>query len=157
MKHSWEVGFSFGLTSGVITTLGLMTGLYSGTGSKNVVLAGIFTIALADALSDAFGIHISEEAEAKHSPREIWSSTFSTFFFKLITSLTFVVPFLFLGIKEAVITGFIWGGVLLTGLSVSLAKKEKMKPYRVVLEHLVILVVVVICTYLIGKGVALLL
>ena len=31
MKESLKTGISFGLTSGVITTLGLMVGLHSGT------------------------------------------------------------------------------------------------------------------------------
>ncbi|GAI31399.1 unnamed protein product, partial [marine sediment metagenome] len=38
MKHSIKTGFSFGLTSGIITTLGLMVGLHSSTGSKLVVI-----------------------------------------------------------------------------------------------------------------------
>ena len=53
MKDSLRTGISFGLTSAVITTLGLMVGLHSGTGSKLVVLGGILTIAIADAFSDA--------------------------------------------------------------------------------------------------------
>ncbi|MBW2265656.1 MAG: hypothetical protein JRF28_05735, partial [Deltaproteobacteria bacterium] len=56
MKHALKTGLSFGLTSGTITTLGLMVGLHSGTHSKLVVLGGILTIAIADAFSDALGI-----------------------------------------------------------------------------------------------------
>ena len=37
----WLGGLSFGLTSGVITTLGLMVGLRSGTGSRIAVIGGI--------------------------------------------------------------------------------------------------------------------
>ncbi|UCE51174.1 MAG: hypothetical protein JSV31_18140 [Desulfobacterales bacterium] len=48
MQDSLRTGISFGLTSAVITTLGLMVGLHSGTHSKIVVLAGILTIAIAD-------------------------------------------------------------------------------------------------------------
>lgn len=47
MKDSLRTGISFGLTSAVITTLGLMVGLHSGTGSKLVVLGGVLTIAIA--------------------------------------------------------------------------------------------------------------
>jgi vacuolar iron transporter family protein len=61
MKDSLRTGISFGVISGVITTLGLMVGLHSGTGSKLVVLGGIFTIAIADAFSDALGIHVSSD------------------------------------------------------------------------------------------------
>ena len=41
MKDSLRTGISFGLTSAVITTLGLMVGLHSGTDPKIVVLTGI--------------------------------------------------------------------------------------------------------------------
>ena len=71
MKHSIKTGFSFGLTSGIITTLGLMVGLQSGTHSQLAVIGGILTIAVADAFSDALGIHIAEESENKHSSKEI--------------------------------------------------------------------------------------
>jgi VIT1/CCC1 family predicted Fe2+/Mn2+ transporter len=84
MKHSLKTGFSFGLTSGIITTLGLMVGLHSGTHSKLVVVGGILTIAIADAFSDALGIHISEESENKHTKKEIWESTISTFLSKFV-------------------------------------------------------------------------
>ena len=59
MKHSFKVGFTFGVTSGIITTLGLIVGLHSGTHSKIIILGGIIVIAIADAFSDALGIHIS--------------------------------------------------------------------------------------------------
>ncbi|HIE31931.1 MAG TPA: hypothetical protein EYP67_06070, partial [Methanosarcinales archaeon] len=68
MRHSLKTGFSFGLTSGIITTLGLMVGLHSGTHSELVIIGGILTIAIADAFSDALGIHVSEESESKHTP-----------------------------------------------------------------------------------------
>jgi len=74
MRHSLKVGFSFGLTSGIITTLGLMVGLHSGAHSKLVLIGGVLTIAIADAFSDALGIHMSEESENRHTTRETWES-----------------------------------------------------------------------------------
>ena len=38
LNHSTKIGFNFGLTSGIITTLGLMVGLHSGTHLKLVVI-----------------------------------------------------------------------------------------------------------------------
>ena len=86
MRHSLKVGLCFGLTSGIITTLGLMMGLYSGTNSKLVVIGGILVIAIADSFSDALGIHMSEESENKHTTREVWESTISTFTSDIILS-----------------------------------------------------------------------
>jgi len=70
-RHPLKVGFSFGLTSGIITTLGLMVGLNAGTHSKLVVIGGILTIAIADAFSDALAIHISEESENRHTAKQV--------------------------------------------------------------------------------------
>src|SRR4030042_2592178 len=94
MKDSLNIGLSFGLTAGTITTLGLMVGLHSGTHSRIAVLSGILTIAIADAFSDALGIHISEESENKHTAKEIWESTIFTFLTKFIFAMTFILPVL---------------------------------------------------------------
>jgi vacuolar iron transporter family protein len=150
MNHSVKVGFSFGLTSSVITTLGLMTGLYSGTGSKAVVLGGILVIAVADAMSDAMGIHISEESHLNKNVKEVWQATIATFLSKFLFALTFVIPFLFLTIKPAIYTCFVWGLFLLAGYSIYLAKKRNMNPVHIVTEHLAIAVVVMIVTYYVG-------
>ena len=82
MNHCIKVGLSFGLISAVITTLGLMVGLHSSTHSKIIVIGGILLIAIADAFSDAMGIHFSEESENVHSAKEIWVSTVFTFICK---------------------------------------------------------------------------
>ena len=80
---NWMKGIGFGLTSGAITTLGLIVGLHSGTQSELAVMAGVVVLAFADALSDAVGIHVSEEAEGEHSPEELWESALLTFVSKL--------------------------------------------------------------------------
>jgi len=150
MKHSLKTGFSFGLTSGIITTLGLMVGLHSGTHSKLVVIGGILTIAIADAFSDALGIHISEESENKHTTKEIWESTLSTFLSKFIVALTFIIPILLLQLSAAIIASIVWGLSLLGIFSFFLAREQKVRPWKVVIEHLFIAVVVITIAHLVG-------
>lgn len=150
MKHSLEVGFSFGLTSGVITTLGLMVGLNSGTNSKLAVIGGILTIAVADAFSDSLGIHVSEESENQHTTKEIWESTFSTFFFKFIVASSFIIPVLFLKLQSAIVISIIWGLSLISILSYKIAEKQKNKAFYVVLEHLIITTIVIFAAHYIG-------
>ena len=72
-KTCFKTSFGFGLASGVITTLGLMIGLYSSTFSRGVVLGGVLTIAIADSCADAVGIHFSEESEGVHTHKEVWT------------------------------------------------------------------------------------
>jgi VIT1/CCC1 family predicted Fe2+/Mn2+ transporter len=151
MEHSLKTGFSFGLTSGIITTLGLMVGLHSGTHSKLAVMGGILTIAIADAFSDALGIHISEESENKHTTKEIWQSTVSTFLSKFIFALTFAIPIFLFQLSTAIVVSVIYGLALLGIFSFYLAKEQKTESWKVVLEHLVIALVVVTLTHYIGN------
>ncbi len=155
MKHPFKVGLSFGLTSGIITTLGLMVGLQSGTHSKLVVIGGILTIAIADAFSDALGIHISEESENKHSSREVWESTISTFLFKFIFALIFIIPVLLFELFMAVTISIILGLLLISFFSFNIAKKQKEAPWKVVVEHLLIAILVIFVTYYVGNWVSL--
>jgi len=155
MKHSLKTGLSFGLTSGVITTLGLMVGLNSGTHSRLAVIGGILTIAVADAFSDSLGIHISEESENKHTAKEIWESTIFTFFFKFVFALTFIIPVLLLELSTAIVVSVIWGLFMLSILSFSIAKEQKVKPWKVIAEHLIIALVVVVIAHYVGDWIAL--
>jgi VIT1/CCC1 family predicted Fe2+/Mn2+ transporter len=153
MKHSLKTGFSFGLTSGIITTLGLMVGLHSGTHSELVIIGGILTIAIADAFSDALGIHVSEESESKHTPKEIWESTISTFLSKFVFALIFIVPFILFQASTAIIVNVIWGLSLLSIFSFYIAREQSAKPLKVVMEHLIIALVVIIITHYVGDWV----
>jgi len=150
MKHSLKIGFSFGLTSGIITTVGLMVGLHSGTHSKLVVIGGILTIAIADAFSDALGIHISEESENKHTVKEIWESTVATFLSKFIFALTFIVPLLLFPLSTAIVISVLWGLSLLGIFSFHIAKQQHANPWPAVLEHLVVALMVISITHYVG-------
>ncbi|RLC42067.1 MAG: hypothetical protein DRH49_04420 [Candidatus Coatesbacteria bacterium] len=151
MRHSLKVGFCFGSTSGIITTLGLIVGLHSGTHSTQVIIGGVLTIAIADAFSDALGIHISEESEGVHTPREIWESTVFTFIGKFLFALTFIIPILLLSLDTAVVVSVVWGLSLLGVLSYFIARGQKGRTWKVVLEHLLIAIVVIVITHLVGE------
>jgi|TARA_B100000315_G_scaffold248538_1_gene278525 VIT1/CCC1 family predicted Fe2+/Mn2+ transporter len=149
MKKSLKTGISFGLTSGTITTLGLMIGLNSGTNSRGIVIGGILTIAIADSLSDALGIHISEEADHTRTNLQIWIATMATFLSKLY-AVTFIIPILIFDLPVAININLIWGVFLLTILSYYLAKSQGAKPWKVILEHLIIIAIVITLTHLLG-------
>ena len=125
-------------------------GLHSGTHSKLVVMGGILTIAIADAFSDALGIHVSEESENRHSTREIWESTVFTFLSKLVFALTFIVPILLFPLATAIVVSIAWGLSMLAIFSLYIAKEQKESAWKVVGEHLLIAVVVIIITHYVG-------
>ncbi len=154
MKKLTKRGFGFGVTSGVITTLGIFVGLYSGTHSKIIVLLGVISVIIADSFSDAFGIHISEEFSTKNKAKEIWKQTFSTFISKLIFGGIFLIPILLLNLKTAVIVSLIIGGIILSVFSYKIAKQRKDNFWKTIFEHLSIGIFVVVVTYFIGKWIS---
>lgn len=154
MKASIKKGFGFGLTSGVITTLGMMVGLSASTRSQIAVIGGIIAIAIADAFSDAMGMHISEESENNHSPKDIWEATVSTLLSKFFFALSFVVPVLVFKLSTAILVSILWGVSLVIIFSWYLAIQQGVKVYKVVLEHVAIVVLVIIITHYVGKWIA---
>jgi VIT1/CCC1 family predicted Fe2+/Mn2+ transporter len=159
MKISIRKGFGFGLTSGIITTLGLIIGLAAGTHSRLAVIGGILTIAFADGLSDSLGIHISEESTQKgksnkRDRKKIWESTFSTLFSKIFFALTFLIPVLFFSLNTAVIISVLWGLSLIIFFSYYIAKNNKSKPSSVIAEHFIITMIVIILSKIIGYLIA---
>jgi hypothetical protein len=149
----WGSGISFGMTSGVITTLGLMVGLRSGTDSRLAVIGGIVTIAVADAFSDSLGIHIAEETRGA-KVGHIWAVTLSTFATKLLVAVSFLVPVLVVDLGVAVWVAVAWGLVLLTVLSWVIARANGSPVHLVVGEHLAIAVVVIVAAQFLGQWVA---
>ncbi len=151
LGHSIKTGFSFGLASGIITTLGLMVGLYSGTMSQLAVLGGIITIAIADAFSDSLGMHVSEESEGVHSGKEIWQSTAATFITKFLVAMIFVVPVLVFDLATAVNVSIVLGLSLLGIFSFVVARQRQESPWIAFAEHLIIGIVVIGATFFVGE------
>jgi VIT1/CCC1 family predicted Fe2+/Mn2+ transporter len=154
MKRAVTTGVSFGLTSGTITTLGLIVGLHAGTHSRLAVVGGILTIAVADALSDALGMHVAEESRADRTSRQIWLATFATFVTKFFMALSFLVPILVLELGSAIVLSVVWGFSIITLLSWALARAQRVSPWKVIGEHLLIAAVVVATTHLLGDWLA---
>jgi VIT1/CCC1 family predicted Fe2+/Mn2+ transporter len=149
-----RTGLFFGATSGVITTIGLIVGLNSGTKSMTAVLGGILIIAVADAMSDALGIHLAEEANPDTDHAHVWAATIMTFLTKFIFSISFAVPLLLLPLSPAVIASVIWGLIVIVVLSYFLAKSQDESPLYIIGEHVGIAVLVLVLSHYIGVWVA---
>ncbi len=151
MSNSLKAGFSFGLTSGVITTLGLIVGLYASTQSKTIIISSILIIAISDAFSDSLGIHTAEEAQHKEPEKEVWKATIITFLSKFFFAISFISPFLFFNLLTGLLLSFVWGMFLLSMLSFFISKKRKKNPLLVISEHLFIAILVILISYNIGN------
>jgi hypothetical protein len=133
-----QTRFSFGATSAIITNLGIITGLGTLTHPKLSIIGALLVIALADNLSDSFGIHIYQESEHL-GKKEVWFSTLTNFLTRLFVSLTFIILIIVL-----------WGLFVLTVMTYLIAKQQKINPTSAILVHITIAVVVVIASNFIG-------
>ncbi len=155
MKEQIKEGLGFGLTSGVITTLGLMIGLAFGTNSKLVVITGLITIAIADAFSDALGMHISQESRIALNSKKIWTTTIITFLSKFFLALSFIIPVLLFSLRIAIIFNIFYGLLILIFLSIYIAKSRKESVIKATLEHVIIAMIVIILSYVVGEIISL--
>ncbi len=151
MDGSVKAGVSFGLTSSVITTLGLVIGLAEGIGSKAAVVGGILIIAVVDSLSDALAMHMSKESEEESTLKQVWESTLSTAGSKCVFALSFLWPVLLFDLNAALWTSVAWGLLLIVILSVKISFDRSEKVHRVVLEHLVLTLAIVMSSYYLGR------
>ena len=151
LDGSVRKGLSYGVVSGVVTTLGLMIGLIGSGASKNTAIAGVLTIAFADALSDSLGMHVSEESNKKSSARQIWRTTFATAFGKMFLGISLALPIIIFPLNVGVIVDVIYGAVALILISYFIAKKNGEKIQNVLFEHLLIGFVVIAGSLMIGK------
>ena len=158
-SHQLITGVSFGLTSGVITALGMMVGLYAATSSKLAVVAGIVVMAIADGLADAAGLHMAEEIEVekgivKHTHKEVCLTTLFTFLSVTGSILTFAIPLLIFPLKTAVFVAIGWGMLLLILLNFYTAKIKKESPIKLISEHILLALFVIAISCWVGNLIA---
>jgi VIT1/CCC1 family predicted Fe2+/Mn2+ transporter len=155
VAKSFKSGLFFGLTSGVITTVGLMVGLAASTNSRVAVIGGIVTIAISDAMSDALGMHLSQESDGKNTEHDVWNATISTFLAKFVFAVSFIFPIIFLKLSLAIFVSMLWGILILSlGSYINAKEKGRVKARKAVLEHVFLAAVVVLVSYETGILVA---
>ncbi len=144
-----QTRFSFGAVSAIITNLGIITGMDTLTHPKVGIIGALLVIALADNMSDSFGIHFYQESECV-GKREVRLSTFTNFLTRLLVSLTFIALIVLLPIEIAVVCSVVWGLLILAAMTYLVAKHAGTNPWKAVLVHLSIAVIVVAASHIVG-------
>lgn len=146
----YQTKFSFGATSGIITNLALIAALDTLAHPKLSIIGGMLVIALADNISDSLGIHVYQESECIRE-KEVWLSTITNFLARIFVSLTFILLVATLPISLAVPCSIVWGLLLLSIMSHTIAKNSGANPFLAIFEHVSIAIIVIIASHLIGK------
>jgi len=64
--------------------------------------------------------------------------------------MTFIVPVLLFPLATAIIVSIVWGLFLLGIFSLYMAREQKAKPWKVISEHILIALIVIVVTYYVG-------
>ena len=148
--RNYQTRFSFGSSAALITNLGLIVGLDSTSNARFSIITSILVIAVADNISDSFGIHVYQESE-HIGRREVWFSTATNFLARLLVSLVFVFLVAWLPIGLAVVCSLAYGLLLLALISYIIAKDEKASPLFTITEHIGIALAVILLSEFVGK------
>ena len=100
-------------------------------------------------MSDSFGIHIYQESELI-GKKEVWFSTLTNFFTRLFVSATFIILVIALPIRLAVLCSVVWGLLVLTVMTYTIARQQKTNPFSAIFVHTTIAVAVVVASNFIG-------
>ena len=142
--------YSFGATSAIVTSLAFIVGLSRSANPKPTIIGSLLVIAVADNISDSLGIHVYQESQLLNY-KVIRASTFSNFLTRFLVILIFMLLIAFLQISYAVIFSIVYGITLLSTLSYFIAKEQKVNPYRAILQHVIITVLVVTVSNFLGE------
>lgn len=142
--------FSFGATSGIITSLGLIMGLYTVPNAKLSIISSLLILALADNFSDTMGIHVYQDAE-NYTPAEVWISTVTNFMARFLVSAFFILFFIIFPIKIAVAFSVFYGLLILAAVSYQIAINKKENPFKTILEHVSIAMIVIFASKFVGE------
>lgn len=96
MNSSLRQGMFFGANSGIITTVGLITGLVQTKISKNYLIISIISLAIADSISEAYGMYISKKAEnTEDDSQNPFFALIGLLIMKFLIVISFLIPFAF--------------------------------------------------------------
>jgi len=133
---------SFGSTSAVITSIGLVVGFASADTSRATLVGGLLIVGIADNLTDSLSVHLYQESEGLESG-EAFVSTVTNFCARLLVTATFVTLVVVLPRAWLIPAAIVWGLTVLGTLTVLLARERGAPVGRELLRHFAIAVLVI--------------
>lgn len=118
--------YSFGSTSAIVTSVGLIVGFGAVTASRSVIVSGLLIIALADNITDSLSIHMYQESEHIEG-KASFRATLTNFVTRLVVAGTFVALVLVVPPRMVAATVLAWGTLLLASLSFAIARSRKVR------------------------------
>jgi hypothetical protein len=133
---------SFGATSAIVTSMGVIIGFGVAGISKSTIIAGLLIVGLADNVTDSLSIHIYQESE-RLEQHAAFRATIGNFATRLIVSLSFIVLVFSFSSTNMLLACLVWGVLLLASLTWLVAKNRNANVLTEVLKHLAVAAAVI--------------
>jgi hypothetical protein len=135
--------YSFGATSAVITSLAIIISLSNVVNAKISIITALLVIAIADNISDSFGIHIYQESQLVHA-KEVKRTTLYNFLARLLVVSILILFIAVLPIDFAVILSIVFGLSIIVVISYFISKHQRVDHYSAIVEHLALTALVIV-------------
>lgn len=145
--------FSFGGTSAIVTSMGLIIGLGAAGAGAATIVSGLLIAGLADNLTDSLSMHMYQEAE-KLKEIAALRATLTNFAARVLAALSFVAIVLALPTAYASLVALSWGCLLLAAISYVLAKARGVPSLPEVAKHLGVAFLVIVASRIIGEWIS---
>jgi vacuolar iron transporter family protein len=145
--------YSYGASAAVITSIAVIIGLSDTAGAKVNIIAALLIIAVADNISDSFGIHIYQES-LSFSSKDVVRSTTINFITRFLATAVFIVLVLLFPIYIALVSSIIFGLAVITLISYIITQNKKYKTHNMMIKHLLLAVAVIIASFLLKQFIA---
>jgi VIT1/CCC1 family predicted Fe2+/Mn2+ transporter len=142
--------YSFGSTSAIVTSVGVIVGFGPSAASRPWMVSSLLIIALADNITDSLSIHVYQESEQLNG-RAAFRATMTNFVTRLIVAASFVALVVALPTPLIAAASLAWGAFLLASLTYALARSRDVRPLPEIFKHLVVAVIVVAVSRALGS------
>jgi hypothetical protein len=142
--------FSFGATSAVLTGIAVIVGLSATADSAVSITTALIIFAVADNISDSFGIHIHQESQ-NESVNEVRRATFVNFLTRVLVVSIFVLLVMLLPVRLAVAASILFGLSIIAIISYLIAREQRALRHRVVLQHLLLTIAVIAASFVLRE------
>jgi hypothetical protein len=144
-------GATFGVMEASIMMLGVLLGL-SVTQNKIVIIIGILSAGVADALANAASFYVSEESEKIHTKKEVFRSAKMCFLGTVGTVAAIAVPLIVVqDLVYSISASFAVGIVILFFLGRYMSKELKSKtPAATIIKYILIGVITAVVCFLVA-------
>lgn len=148
----------FGMEDGLVSTLGVITGIASGTESQKVIVLSGTILILVESLSMAAGTYLSNKAEQEQEKLEKFSDThLHPILGMLVMGISYclagavpLIPYLFLPVNQAISVSIALTIVTLFAVGFYKGKVTKTSPGRSGIEMVIVSLIAAVAGYLIG-------